>query len=233
MRASIEPFIRKAFLPKVSEGDGVLKASKFSGKPWLNKGDRWPNCQHCGQPMQLFVQINLDSLPKSLKGEFGTGLLQLFYCTNTDSNCEVECAAWSPFAKSTLVRIIQADTEVRDIEIPNIKNYFPPKQIVGWEEIQDYPNCSEGTELGIDLTDDEWDEIAEQYPQPGDKLSGWPLWVQGLEYPDCPVCNQEMRLVFQLDSEDNLPFMFGDAGCGQITQCKAHKTQVAFGWACS
>lgn len=60
-----------------------------------------------------------------------------------------------------------------------------------------------------------------------------PLWVQGIEYPNCPVCNQKMRLVFQLDSEDNLPFMFGDVGCGHITQCKTHKTQVAFGWACS
>ncbi|BAY43233.1 hypothetical protein SAMD00079811_08120 [Scytonema sp. HK-05] len=34
------------------------------------------------------------------------------------------------------------------------------------------------------------------------------------------------------DSQNNLPFMFGDVGCGHITQCKTHKTQVAFGWAC-
>ncbi|MDJ0556950.1 MAG: hypothetical protein QNJ68_21390 [Microcoleaceae cyanobacterium MO_207.B10] len=41
-----------------------------------------------------------------------------------------------------------------------------------------------------------------------------------------------MQLVFQVDSNDNLPFMFGDVGCGHITQCKDHKNIVAFAWAC-
>lgn len=230
--ASIRAFMRAAFLPKVSEGDGALKASKFSGKPWLNKNEHWPVCQHCGKPMQLFLQLNLNSLPESIQGEFGTGLLQLFYCTSTDTDCEAECEAWLPFAKSMLVRVVQPDMEALDIEIPDIDNYFPPKQIVRWEEIQDYPNPEECTELGIDLTDNEWDNIGSEYAHSGDKLSGWPCWVQGIEYPNCPVCNQRMRLVFQLDSENNLPFMFGDVGCGHITQCKTHKTQVAFGWAC-
>ena len=41
-----------------------------------------------------------------------------------------------------------------------------------------------------------------------------------------------MDLVFQLDSEKNVPFMFGDAGVGHITQCPTHKDVVAFTWAC-
>lgn len=53
-----------------------------------------------------------------------------------------------------------------------------------------------------------------------------------MEYPNCLICGERMRLVFQVDSNDNLPFMFGDLGCGHITQCKYHKNQVAFGWAC-
>ena len=32
--------------------------------------------------MQLFLQINLDELPKNLKSRFGSGILQFFYCTN-------------------------------------------------------------------------------------------------------------------------------------------------------
>lgn len=231
--ASLELFKRSAFIPQVSEGDTALTASKFSGKPWLNQNEHWLVCQHCGKPMQLFVQLNLDSLPHSLHGEFGTGLLQLFYCTNTQNDCEVECEAWLPFSKSILVRVVQPSTEALDIEIPNSENYFSAKQIVGWEEVQDYPNPEEGGQLGIDLTDDEWDEISSQYPHSGDKLSGWPDWIQDVEYPNCPICHQRMRLVFQLDSENNLPFMFGDVGCGHITQCQTHKDQVAFGWACS
>lgn len=232
--ASIRPFKRSAFLPQVSEGDDTtLTASKFSGKPWLNKNEHWPVCQHCGKPMQLFVQLNLDTLPQSLQGEFGTGLLQLFYCTNTQSECEVECEAWLPFSQSVLVRVVQPNTEeALDTDIPDIENYFSAKPIIGWEEVQDYPNSLEGAELGIDLTDEEWDDINSDYPHSGDKLSGWPYWVQGIEYPNCPVCHQRMRLVFQLDSESNLPFMFGDVGCGHITQCQTHKDQVTFGWAC-
>ena len=39
--------------------------------------------------------------------------------------------------------------------------------------------------------------------------------------------------IFQLDSEDHVPFMFGDVGTGHITQCPEHLEVVAFGWACS
>lgn len=67
---------------------------------------------------------------------------------------------------------------------------------------------------------------------PVDKLGGWPAWVQGVEYPSCPRCGKRMVLVFQVDSEDNVPFMFGDIGCGHVTQCPKHKEVVAFGWAC-
>lgn len=66
----------------------------------------------------------------------------------------------------------------------------------------------------------------------GDKLGGWPAWVQGVEYPDCPRCGARMALLFQLDSEENVPWMFGDVGCGHVTRCPAHPDEVAFGWAC-
>jgi hypothetical protein len=39
-------------------------------------------------------------------------------------------------------------------------------------------------------------------------------------------------LVFQVVLEDNVPSMFGDVGCGHVTQCPEHMEVVAFGWAC-
>jgi uncharacterized protein YwqG len=79
------------------------------------------------------------------------------------------------------------------------------------------------------------DDLAERLSvaEPGDKLGGWPYWIQGVEYPACPVCQAEMHMVFQLDSNDNLDFMFGDVGTGHITQCPVHKSVVTFSWACS
>ena len=66
----------------------------------------------------------------------------------------------------------------------------------------------------------------------GEKLLGWPAWVQGVEYPNCQVCNKEMSFIFQVDSSRNFDYDFGDCGCGHITQCKEHKDQLTFGWAC-
>jgi len=231
--AAIAPYRRKAWKPLVADNDGSLSASKFSGMPWLKQNEDWPQCQNCGKPMQLFVQLNLDELPEALEGEFGHGLLQMFYCTGQEPLCEVECEAFFPFAKSVLTRVVQAGGDAHSIEIPAIENLFPPKHITGWEEIDDCPNGEEGEALGLELEESEWEALSEEgFPQSGDKLAGWPHWVQGVEYPNCPLCGERMRLLFQLDSDDHVPYMFGDVGCGHITQCKHHKNQLAFGWAC-
>lgn len=68
---------------------------------------------------------------------------------------------------------------------------------------------------------------------PNDKLLGWPNWVQGVEYPSCTKCDATMRHLFQIDSEQNVAHMFGDAGRGHITQCPNHPNILAFSWACS
>jgi hypothetical protein len=151
------------------------------------------------------------------------------------------------------VRIIQPSGPGATTDIPQQPGYLPARRIVGWTESIDLPHPSEheelglayvygraeGTrlecaELGLSFDNINDDELAENLAmaQSGDKLGGWPYWVQNVEYPSCPTCGERMRLVFQIDSEDNVPFMFGDTGCGHITQCPAHKDVVAFGWAC-
>ena len=62
---------------------------------------------------------------------------------------------------------------------------------------------------------------------PRDKLAGYQAWVQGVQYPHCPRCERQMAHVFQVDSEDNIPYLFGDAGCGHLIQCPDHKEVVA------
>lgn len=68
--------------------------------------------------------------------------------------------------------------------------------------------------------------------QVGDKLGGWPRWLNGSDYAPCPVCNEPMQMVFQIDQKCNLPFEFGDAGIGHILQCASHKDQLTFTWNC-
>ncbi|HEV7226064.1 MAG TPA: DUF1963 domain-containing protein [Pirellulales bacterium] len=244
---------RAAWKPIVEEGDRAITASKFSGVPWIGPTAPWPECMLCKQPLPLFVQLNLDELPDELEGRFGTGLLQLFYCL-TD-----ECqgfGGWAPFEDSlSRVRVVRADGHATPVEARRAATHFPPKQIVGWERFLDLPASPDHEELGLLYDYDlgartaqiECPELGltfknirdERLPEKiadsdsGDKLAGWPAWSQGPEYPHCPKCGRRMILVFQIDSEDNLPFMFGDTGTGHITQCPDHRDVVAFGWACS
>jgi hypothetical protein len=67
----------------------------------------------------------------------------------------------------------------------------------------------------------------------GDKVLGWPHWVQGAEYPTCPKCRCRMRYLFQIDSEDHLPITWGDAGILHISQCPSHCDVLTMAWACA
>lgn len=231
--ARLQAFRRSAWLPVTVDGDGPVTASKFSGQAWLAAGETWPRCGHCGRPMQLFLQLELESLPEQLVGRHGSGLLQLFYCTNVDAMCDVECEAWRPLAESKLVRLVHPPADGLSTPAASpVPHPFPSKLIVAWDEVDDYPGWEEGTDLGVGLTAAEWDQLEAETPRPGDKLAGWPYWVQSVEYPDCPQCGRRMELVFQIDSEDHLPYVFGDVGTGHITQCPVHKEQLAFAWAC-
>ncbi len=187
--------------------------------------------------MPLFLQLNLNDLPEDIQGKYGSGLLQVFYCLNSNPHCESACQAFFPFMQGKLVRVIQPEGDVNSdrrqpADIHNAHT-FPPKQIIGWERDEDYPGWEEALEHGISLSDEQWSQVAEQdFPRSGDKLAGWPYWIQGGEYPHCAICHERMQLVFQIDSHDHIPYMFGDLGCGHITQCPAHHEQVAFAWAC-
>jgi uncharacterized protein YwqG len=253
----LEPWLAKhrraAWKPIVEEGDGPAKVSKFCGTPWIGLDAPWPECGLCRNPLPLFLQLDLGDLPDELGQRFGPGLLQMFYCTR--DVCQGH-GGWEPFADDlSRVRVIQPTHTGRTASAPAQDSDFTAKRVVGWTRFTDLPMPCEHDELGLkykydfdagtlrlecpeldfDLTNGMNECPAEEIAisAPGDKLAGWPAWVQGVEYPHCPRCGRRMFHVFQLDSEDNIPFMFGDVGCGHITQCPEHKEVVAFAWACS
>ena len=233
LRQKLAAVRRPTWIPEVVDGDGGPSDSKFSGSPCLPNGETWPACGNCGRPLQLFVQLNARDLPAEAQPLLDGGVLQLFYCAREEPNCESECEAFFPNARSTLLRLL-APGEVADAgTAAPPDDAFPPRRIVSWTQSPDYPTWDELEELGIALTDEEEDAVGEQgFPRGGEKLLGWPLWVQSPEYPSCPECGRRMELVFQIDSEGNLPYMFGDVGTGHITQCPDHRDRLAFGWAC-
>lgn len=245
------PLKRTAFVPVVETGGDATRISKFNGgSALLQQGEDWPCCPDCSTPFSLFVQLELDRVPEPLKGKFGPGVLQLFYCSNYDCPNTDD---WEPFdfRKKTL-RILspEADTELRDNP-----HTAEAKYLTGWEARDDYPALEESTAPDIQISG-RWDQpgtlsipsigyespllsSAIKYnvdtsflPIEGEKMGGWPYWVQGAEYPHCPTCGQTMQMVFQIDSEKLIDYMFGDVGVGHIMQCPDHKDSLGFGWAC-
>jgi hypothetical protein len=202
--------------------------------------------------MPLFVQIDLAGAARATGAALSEGLLELFYCVHIGDDCSAE--GWAPFAPGKLVRIVPGDVAGGLRSPPPNVPHFPAKRIVGWEPVDDHPSPEEYADLGLAVNWDgerrrltlawkergisiETDDI--DLPErlgatlSGDKLLGWPAWVQGQEYPSCPRCGKRMVLLFQIDSEDHVPYMFGDIGCGHVTRCLDHPDVVAFGWACS
>jgi hypothetical protein len=248
----LETHRRPAWHPVCEERDGPPTASRFAGTPWLAPGEPWPTCGACRRPLALFLQLNLSELPRELDGRFGQGLLQFFYCRHTTSSGDCPCDGFEPFAECHLVRVVRPDTSVDGPEIPAGVADLTPRTIIGWDRIDDYPRWCEFEPFGLTSHHsndyrEEWVEcpeiglVSERF-KPGDlsfldrcdgsdKLSGWPCWIQDIEYPNCPTCRRPMQLVFQ-HTGDAIPFVFGDMGIGHITQCPEHKDVVAFGWAC-
>ena len=249
---------RPAWRPIVSPTAEQSSAlSKFGGLAALQTGEAPPTCKLCGRALQLFVQLDLAALPTM---EYGTGVLQLFYCVGQrhrdKPDGHPECwadGAWAPFSnEASLVRVLPVDSLT--IAATSTDSSWPEVSIVGWDPLDDVPDPEDHASCGLECRYDVATQtVTLRCPTVGvastigiddlavediasaaerDKLGGWPSWIQGADYPNCPTCYQPMRLVLQVDSDDHIPYMFGDSRIGHITQCAEHQDVVAFGWAC-
>jgi uncharacterized protein YwqG len=235
VKAALRKLSRPCWLPEITETGRPGSKSHFGGKP-LHRGDGPPPaCGVCNAPLPLFVQIELDSLPaaalKTLPKSLRSGLLQFFFCTNKD------CAAedYGAFSRSMVATVLPRNTKLVEATGPG----FPKREISGWNQIDDLPDWDDVEALAPSISLDDYDPYWSEcdatdkaFPVRGDKLFGWPHWVQGAYYPTCSVCNQEMVYVLQMASNDHVPFMFGDCGVGHVCICPAHPERGSFYWSC-
>lgn len=227
----LEMLKRTTYLPNTTEHENTFSdQSKIGGFPYLRDAEDWPKCPNCQKHMQLFLQLNLEHIPERKDH----GLIQLFYCTSKAPDCETDLKAFFPFSSAVVCRKTTVNGASAIIQ-PVIDRVFQEKLISGWEAKNDYPHSEEYESLGLEI-DDEILEILEArgfgFTIDKDKLFGWPFWVQGVEYPLDRGTDQQMELLFQLDSEDHLPYMFGDSGVGHLTRSPDIDEELAFAWAC-
>lgn len=222
---------RTAYIPVTEEKTSEFDASsKMGGYPYLRSEEDWPKCPGCKKHLHLFVQLNERDLPERNE----KGIIQLFYCVSEDMECENMFDSWEPFSKGTIVRRIEADKPSVKVSTEEIKT-FPEKKIVGWKVEDDYPDPQEYDDWGIEAEDEILEFLYDEdilLPLSGDKLLGWPHWIQSPEIPFDEENGVDMEYLFQIDSEINIPFMFGDSGAGHITQSPKNKELLTFGWAC-
>ncbi|MEM9692904.1 MAG: DUF1963 domain-containing protein [Myxococcota bacterium] len=231
-------------IPEEAHADADPLAHRYGGLPFLAEGESWPLCANCGEPLQFFVQLNLARLPPSLGWPVKDGLIQLFYCTNPKTRCEIVCRADQPGAKSVLVRYVEASAlkkPRRDIVIPD--NQRAPFRDEGWiphriDQFEVLPPelpVLAALELDPELKREllpAWSALydSDLVARPGDKLGGWPAWVDVASYPTCPTCGKPMRFLLQVESDGLTGHQFGNLGAGQLVQCEDHPHEVAFIW---
>jgi hypothetical protein len=221
------------WIPVVEQRPGSAMASKFSGIPVLKRGEDWPTCGQCGQPMPLFVQLNIDQLPPAAKPrKTDQGMVQFFLCTN--EKCDTTHYAKKPAFLARLLTGEQLAQAASTRRRPAAR-IGPEKVIVSWRRRHDYSLC----EAYLKLTEKELAAFrsswyrTDGFPIWGDKLLGFANWLQDPDYPRCPICSKEMDCsFFQIISKCNLPYMFGDLGNGHILVCAEHPEQLDFRWDC-
>ncbi len=214
----ITQFTRPAWKPIVEDGDSDLLASKFSGRPWLSPSESWPLCPCCARPLQFFLQLNLDTLPDAVRGEFGAGILQLFYCIfslDCDRQLRRERATIGygrrPYLdRALMLRLVQpTDRQPTDIgsaaPLPEISRNddempFTAKTITGWQTVEDYPDFHDlvvqvyGWERADDWDDNFLDEVVDRLglEHLGDYEDHSPT-VQGDKLSGYPNWSQDME----------------------------------------
>lgn len=254
IRQKLAPWVRKhtriAWLPTLQDGETDPRGSRFGGAAWVPEGEAPAACQGCGAPLRLVLQLNLAELPQaSLRALPPSGLLQVLYCA--DEDCAREQEAFSEFSDAHRVQIVPSGAG----RLEAGANPFAAKSIVGWEQAEDHPHPEDSHGLGLQVDYDfkerrarfvcpevgldAWVPLGEleietvTQARDGDKLRGWPYWIQSAEYPQCPKCQTAMTHLFQIDSEKGVPYMWGDAGMVQVTYCERHPEVMTMNWACS
>jgi ankyrin repeat protein len=201
---------RKAYYPIFEDIELRLCESRFGGQPWVQ--DEYPRPQSDGKVLPLVLQLNLNEHPH--KKERRNKLLQVFYNKN----------AWGD--GRGVVRCIPLEGEGRVEEGPA----FPVLNISGWSKAKsDFPSINTDSARIKQTLSEEQIAMLRFLNVSGDKLGGWPDWVQDSNYPICSQCQGlQSQLIFQLEGGRTLPVDWGDAGIAYLLCCPKHPSEMSF-----
>lgn len=265
------PHRRTAWAPVMGAPGQPGEFGQFGGMPRLQNGENWPGCGCCHTDMTLVLEIHLEKAPEAFQKRVGgEGCFQIFYCQNQSCSVEAAWEAFQSNSLARLLPVPgeAADRPQRvEYEAIPIVGWVPLPEGPGWEDRyglgldRDFLNSdmvSTFSEMAETWTegDSYYDAIFDYFglsdetaPElfsyvrtlPGDKLLGWPAWSQGVEYPHCPECQEQMEMLVQINNDGHgvgtpgygsaLGQVFAGDGNGHIFYCPDHG-QMTFAWAC-
>ena len=193
--------------------DSALK-SHFGGQPYFEKGENWPLTK-AGKPLDFIFQIYntpVLEMPKQI------ALVQFFYSLD-EFPWDTEDDGW----KVKIYKDVHSD-QMAIVEVPSELEkpkycevvLKPIQSLPDWEGIQSY--SEHASNLSCVLNEEDPSETYRQIcaeligeQDNHSQLAGYPYWIQGESTPTDEQGN-DMKLLFQIDSDDKAGLMWGDVG---------------------
>lgn len=189
--------------------------SHFGGQPYFEIGEQWPETKKKDSLNFIFQVFNAEEiqLPDSI------ALVQFYYNWDAfpwDTNDDGWLVKIYKKIEPEKMILIEKPADLERSKYCEIQ-FKPYNTLPNWEGIDGIePNASK---LSRVLNDDEPWEMYEKVVQKlvgestyQSQLAGYPSWIQGNTNPEDRNGN-DMKLLFQIDSEENADIMWGDSGC--------------------
>lgn len=217
LKDAVLPLQRKATIINVQAPVLPPEASQFKshfgGQPYFEEGAEWPRSANGVALDFVFQVVNNGSieLPASM------ALIQFFY--------DFDELPWDTDNDGWYLKIYKSPDESKKITITNPMQSTVKYCEINFEKAVSLPDW-EGLDLFGDdiaqlcesINDDEpwepYDNVMQEITGNTDyqsQLGGYPKWVQG---ESTPINNkgENVKLLFQIDSEDHAGIMWGDVG---------------------
>lgn len=234
--------IKKECIRVVPSKNGFDKSqacdTRFGGSAYAEKGDKAPVCECCGKPLTFIFQYR-DKYDKDLNPS--GDLHSVYYCFDCVpiGRVEEEKGQWAVVTHKNpeVAKFVEQKENISSVLAPTSCELSKVYVLPDYETIEN--NNSEIAEIceEIDPEDpmsayeDAGNEIG-CHMEPSTTLGGYPIWIQGEGTQVCPNCKGEVELAVQIDSEEAVNLMFGDAGCLYVFRCPEHKNEFAIEMQC-
>jgi hypothetical protein len=233
--------IRKECLRVIPEKPGFAKLMateiRFAGPAYAEEDDLSPICPACGEKLSFVFQFYPQADKKALSA---APLLVFYYCFKcTPIGREDEppgmwlLKAYHAAEADKFADGVGLDKEFIPFSCRTEKVYVLPD----YETIEEkFPHIAEMCEAidaedPVSVYEDSGLEAGCEM-EPFTSIGGYPIWIQGESGRNCPICKKQMDFIGQIDSQQEVQLMWGDAGCVYLFQCHEHHDQFGMEMQC-